>query len=203
MTGTLYVISAPSGAGKTSLVKALIDSMENLGVSISHTTRPIRPGETDGINYHFTPVDDFQAMLGRSDFLEHAEVFGNYYGTSKSWVEQQLLNDQDVILEIDWQGAQQIRQQIPEAIGIFVLPPSKEALEQRLRGRGQDPEGVIQNRLAQAAEEMAHHVEYNYLIINDDFEVALTELRSIIHSQRLSTKPQATRHKTLIQNLLS
>ncbi|MBV1919610.1 MAG: guanylate kinase [Pseudomonadales bacterium] len=203
MTGTLYVVSAPSGAGKTSLVKALIESSNDLGVSISHTTRPIRPGETNGVNYHFVDVTKFQSLLSQADFLEHAEVFGNYYGTSQSWVNKQLNNGQDVILEIDWQGAQQVRRQIPESIGIFVLPPSQAALEQRLKGRGQDPEDVIQHRLAQAAQEIAHHVEYDYLIINDEFDLALAELKSIIHSQRLCIGPQATRHQTLIQKLLS
>ena len=203
MTGTLYVVSAPSGAGKTSLVKALIENTENLSVSVSHTTRNIRPGETDGVNYHFIDVAEFQRLLGQADFLEHAEVFGNYYGTSKSWVKQQLQAGQDVILEIDWQGAQQVRHQIPESIGIFVLPPSQAALEERLKGRGQDPEDVIQNRLAKAAQEIQHHVEYDYLIINDQFDLALTELVSIIHSQRLRIGPQAMRHETLIRNLLS
>jgi len=203
MTGTLYVVSAPSGAGKTSLVKALIESTDNLGVSVSHTTRNIRPGETDGVNYHFVDVAGFKLLLGQADFLEHAEVFGNYYGTSKSWVRQQLHAGQDVILEIDWQGAQQVRRQIPESIGVFVLPPSQAALKERLNGRGQDPEEVIQTRLAQAAQEIEHHVEYDYLIINDQFDVALTELKSIIHSQRLRIGPQATRHETLIRNLLS
>lgn len=203
MTGTLYVVSAPSGAGKTSLVQALVESTDKLGVSVSHTTRPIRPGETQGVNYHFVDVAEFQTLLGQADFLEHAEVFGNYYGTSKSWVNQQLNDDQDVILEIDWQGAQQVRRQIPESVGIFVLPPSQAALEERLRGRGQDPDDVIQHRLAQAAQEISHHVEYDFLIINDQFDVALSELKSIIHSQRLCIGPQATRHETLIRNLLS
>ncbi|PCJ46237.1 MAG: guanylate kinase [Moraxellaceae bacterium] len=203
MTGTLYVVSAPSGAGKTSLVKALIEATENLCVSVSHTTRPIRPGETNGENYHFIDVDRFKELLSQTDFLEHAEVFGNYYGTSKTWVNQQLRAGEDVILEIDWQGAQQIRRQIPESVGIFVLPPSKAALEQRLNGRGQDPEDVIQHRLAEAAQEISHHVEYDYLIINDNFDTALAELQSIIHSERLSIGPQLIRHETLIRNLLS
>lgn len=203
MTGTLFVLSAPSGAGKTSLVKALLESTDNLCVSISHTTRAMRPGEENGVNYHFVSVDAFKAMLDESDFLEHAEVFGNFYGTSRSFVEQTLKTGKDVILEIDWQGAQQIRRIFPESISIFILPPSREALESRLRGRGQDPEQVIQTRLSKAKEEMSHFVEYDYLVINDQFDQALTQLRSVILATRLTILRQSKRHEHLLQTLLN
>jgi len=203
MTGTLYVISAPSGAGKTSLVKELLETTENLGVSISHTTRPIRPDEVEGVNYHFINLDQFQHMLGTADFMEHAEVFKNFYGTSKTEARHQLAQGKDVILEIDWQGAQQIRRQLPESIGIFILPPSRDALEQRLQGRGQDSEEIIQYRLSQATDEISHYVEYDYLVINDDFQTALNELRAIVEAKRLEIKPQSKQHQELIQNLLS
>jgi guanylate kinase len=203
MTGTLFVLSAPSGAGKTSLVKSLLESTDNLCVSISHTTRAMRPGEDDGVNYHFVSVDAFKAMLDESDFLEHAEVFGNFYGTSRSFVEQTLKTGKDVILEIDWQGAQQIRRIFPESISIFILPPSREALESRLRGRGQDPEPVIQTRLSKAKEEMSHFVEYDYLVINDQFDQALTQLRSIILATRLTILRQSKRHEHLLETLLN
>lgn len=203
MTGTLFVLSAPSGAGKTSLVKALLESTDNLCVSISHTTRAMRPGEENGVNYHFVSVDAFKAMLDESDFLEHAEVFGNFYGTSRSFVEQTLKTGKDVILEIDWQGAQQIRRIFPESINVFILPPSREALESRLRGRGQDPEQVIQTRLSKAKEEMSHFVEYDYLVINDQFDQALTQLRSVILATRLTILRQSKRHEHLLQTLLN
>lgn len=203
MTGTLFVLSAPSGAGKTSLVKALLESTDDLCVSISHTTRTMRPGEQNGVNYHFVSIDGFKAMLEESDFLEHAEVFGNYYGTSRSFVEQTLKSGNDVILEIDWQGAQQIRRIFPGSISIFILPPSREALESRLRGRGQDPEHVIQTRLSKAQEEMSHFVEYDYLVINDQFEVALSQLRSVVLASRLAISHQSIRHEQLLQALLN
>lgn len=203
MSGTLYVVSAPSGAGKTSLVKALIESTEGVKVSVSHTTRDKRPGEEDGVNYHFATPDEFQDMLGRADFLEHAEVFGNYYGTSKPWVMEQLEAGVDVILEIDWQGAAQVRQQMKGTVGIFILPPSREALKERLTGRGQDSEEVINKRMAQAKEEMSHHVEYDYLVINDDFNAALAELKAILTTHRLKIEPQLKRQASLLQDLLS
>ncbi|MDX1696089.1 MAG: guanylate kinase [Ketobacteraceae bacterium] len=203
MSGTLYVVSAPSGAGKTSLVKALIESTRDLTVSVSHTTRPIRPGEKDGENYHFVDHEEFQSMLANADFLEHAEVFGNYYGTSRSWVETQLNADKDVILEIDWQGAAQVRRLLPETVGIFILPPSRKALEERLTGRGQDSPEVIRHRMAKAQEEMSHHVEYDYLIINDDFEVALSQMKSIVDSQRLVILRQLENQAQLIRDLMA
>lgn len=203
MTGTLFVLSAPSGAGKTSLVKALLESTDNLSVSISHTTRAMRPGEQNGVNYHFVSVAEFHGMLDESDFLEHAEVFGNYYGTRRSVVEQTLRTGNDIILEIDWQGAQQIRRIFPEAISIFILPPSREALEARLRGRGQDADDVIQKRLSKAQEEMSHYVEYDFLVINDQFEAALRELQSIVVASRLKFLKQTQRHEALLQALLN
>ena len=184
--GKLYIIAAPSGAGKTSLVKAMVKSTPHIQVSVSHTTRESRPGEQDGVNYHFTTVDDFKRMLGEGVFLEHAEVFGNYYGTSKTWVREQLDKGEDVILEIDWQGAQQIRRLMPDAVSIFILPPSKEVLHERLVGRGQDPEDVIERRMAQAVSEMSHYNEFDYIVINDEFDLALRDLQTIIRSRRLS-----------------
>ena len=186
MQGTLFVVSAPSGAGKTSLVKALVESTPGLDVSVSHTTRPQRPGEENGVNYHFVSKDTFAQMLNDNAFLENAEVFGNLYGTSKASVQEQLDAGTDVILEIDWQGAEQVRRQLPESVSVFILPPSKSVLRERLDGRGQDSESVIQGRMDQAAEQISHHVEFDYLIINDDFDVALNELRALIHSQRLT-----------------
>lgn len=201
-TGTLYILSAPSGAGKTSLVKALLDELDFVRVSVSHTTRAMRPGETDGINYHFTTQDDFTAMTKRGDFLEHAEVFGNFYGTSQHWVQHTLEQGQDLILEIDWQGAQQVRRLMPAARSVFILPPSREALRQRLDTRGQDSEEVIQGRMQQAAAEISHYVEYDYLIINDDFRTALDELKAIFTCNRLTQRAQQQRHAGLLTRLL-
>ncbi|MEE2733658.1 MAG: guanylate kinase [Pseudomonadota bacterium] len=203
MQGTLFVVSAPSGAGKTSLVHALVESTPDLHVSVSHTTRQQRPGEVDGVNYHFVSKSTFTDMLNDNAFLEHAEVFGNWYGTSKQAVADQLQAGLDVILEIDWQGAEQIRRQAPQAVSVFILPPSRTVLQQRLVGRGQDSDSVIQGRMAQATEQISHHVEFDYLIINDEFEVALQELRSVISSQRLRHSKQAERHADLITSLLS
>lgn len=203
MQGTLFVVSAPSGAGKTSLVKALIESTPNIHVSVSHTTRPQRPGEVNGVNYHFVTQDGFTAMLNDNAFLEHAQVFGNLYGTSKHTVADKLRAGVDVVLEIDWQGAQQIRRQMPDAVSIFILPPSREVLEQRLLGRGQDPVDVIRKRMAQANEQISHHVEFDYLIINDNFDKALKEMQAIVLAQRLRILSQVERHSTLIRSLLA
>ena len=203
MQGTLFVVSAPSGAGKTSLVKALIESTPNIHVSVSHTTRTQRPGEVNGVNYHFVTQDGFTAMLNDNAFLEHAQVFGNLYGTSKHAVADKLKAGVDVVLEIDWQGAQQIRRQAPEAVSIFILPPSREVLEQRLLGRGQDPVEVIRKRMAQANEQISHHVEFDYLIINDNFEKALKEMQAVVLAQRLRILNQCERHSTLIRSLLA
>lgn len=202
-TGTLFTVSAPSGAGKTSLVKALVDTTAGIQVSVSHTTRPVRPGEVDGVNYHFVDVDTFTAMAEKSIFLEHAQVFGNYYGTSSIWVEDTLRQGTDVILEIDWQGAAQVRHLMPQAVGIFILPPSMATLDQRLNKRGQDDEAIIARRIAEAQEEMSHYVEANYLVVNEDFATALDELRAIIVSSRLTLAKQQQRHLHLLESLLS
>lgn len=201
-TGTLYIVSAPSGAGKTSLVKALIDSTASVRVSVSHTTRAIRPGEVDGVNYHFTPREAFVEMLQQGDFLEHAEVFGNLYGTSHSWVKQTLAEGYDLILEIDWQGAQQVRKLVPEAKSIFILPPTHQALRQRLHNRGQDSDDVIESRMQQAISEMSHYVEYDYIIINDQFSTALEELTAIFRANQLRLESQQKRHTQLLCDLL-
>lgn len=199
--GTLYVISAPSGAGKTSLVSGMLQEDARLGVSISHTTRPMREGEQNGVNYHFVSRSEFEAMVARGDFLEHAEVFGNYYGTSQVWVRETLAKGQDVILEIDWQGAEQVRRLIPECVGIFIVPPSAEILRERLVGRGTDAPEVIERRLREAEEECSHAVEFDYLVVNDEFDQALTELLCIVRSQRLSMRNQQIRHARLLAGL--
>lgn len=177
--GTLFVISAPSGAGKTSLVSALLDRDEALSVSVSHTTRPMREGERDGVNYHFVTREAFEAMIARGDFLEHAEVFGNYYGTSQVWVREALAQGRDVILEIDWQGAEQVRRLMSGCVSIFIVPPSADVLRNRLTGRGTDAPEVVERRLREAAEECRHAVEFDYLVVNDAFEVALADLQAI------------------------
>jgi guanylate kinase len=202
-TGNLFVISAPSGAGKTSLVNALLERMEGIQVSVSHTTRAQRPGEVDGVNYHFVAREQFQALADAGDFLESAEVFGNCYGTSQHWVGQALAGGTDVILEIDWQGAQQVRRLLPEAICITVLPPSRAALEQRLTGRGQDGPEVIARRMAEAVSEMSHYGEADYLVVNDRFEVALDELCAIVTASRLRLVRQQVRHAGLLRALLA
>lgn len=201
--GTLFTVSAPSGAGKTSLVDRLLKETPGIQVSISHTTRPMRPGEQDGVNYHFVSHDAFQRMLSQSAFLEHAQVFDNFYGTSQAWVEATLLSGTDVILEIDWQGAAQVRRLMPDTISIFILPPSQQALRERLTGRGQDDEAVIDRRMAAAVTEMSHYVEGDFVVINDDFEQALAELKAIIHSQRLKLEKQQQRHADLLSALLT
>uniref|UniRef100_UPI00356A39E4 guanylate kinase n=1 Tax=Zhongshania sp. TaxID=1971902 RepID=UPI00356A39E4 len=194
---------APSGAGKTSLVAELLKRTPQLSVSVSHTTRPMRPGEQDGVNYHFISHGVFQQMLGETAFLEHAQVFDNFYGTSQKWVESELARGEDVILEIDWQGAQQVRRLMPETIAIFILPPSREALNQRLTGRGQDDDSVIQRRMDAAVAEMSHYVEGDYVVINDDFDTALADLEAIIRARRLQLDKQQDRHATLLSALLS
>ncbi len=200
--GKLYIIAAPSGAGKTSLVKAMVASTRHVQVSVSHTTRPMRPGEEDGVNYHFTRVDDFKKMLGEGLFIEYAEVFGNHYGTSASWVLEKIDQGEDVILEIDWQGARQIRQLMPDAVSIFILPPSKEALRERLIGRGQDDDTVIERRMAQAVSDMSHYNEFDYIVINDEFDLALRDLQTIIRSRRLSIGWIQHYKETLIKALI-
>ncbi|MFL9813498.1 guanylate kinase [Stutzerimonas sp. VN223-3] len=202
-TGTLYIVSAPSGAGKTSLVKALLDAQPQTRVSVSHTTRPMRPGEVDGINYHFVSREEFLERLEHDEFLEHAEVFGNLYGTSQRWLEQTLKEGYDLILEIDWQGAQQVRRLMPQAKSIFILPPTQEALRQRLTNRGQDSDEVIQKRMREAVSEMTHYIEYDYLVINDDFAHALIDLQAIFRANQLLQTAQQQRFDGLLKQLLT
>lgn len=201
--GTLYIVSAPSGAGKSSLVNALIKRLSYVFLSISHTTRPMRPGEEQGEHYHFVSVDDFQTMVGQGDFLEHAQVFDNYYGTSKSYVERELDKGHDVILEIDWQGARQVRRLMPEAQGIFILPPSLQSLQERLEKRAQDSADVIARRMRDAISEMSHYSEYDFLIINDDFYKALDDFCAVFIAQRMRTPMQVRMQENLIQGLLT
>jgi len=202
-SGTLYILSAPSGAGKSSLLRALLDAMGGtVAVSVSHTTRKPRPGEINGRDYHFVDLATFQAMVDEGAFLEHARVFDNHYGTSRQVVEQQLSAGQDVVLEIDWQGARLVRKLMPESTGIFILPPSRETLRERLQGRGQDDPAVIERRMCDAISEMSHYHEYDYLVINDVFERALEDLSAILRSSRLRLAPQLLGHAVLLQSLL-
>jgi guanylate kinase len=200
--GNLYVVSAPSGAGKTSLVAALASAEPGLHVSVSHTTRPRRPGEEDGVNYHFVSDEEFAALVDADAFLEHAPVFDRRYGTTRESVEPFLVAGDDVILEIDWQGAAQVRERRPGAIGIFILPPSRESLAARLAGRGQDSDEVIARRMADAVAEMSHYDEFDYLVVNDDFETALGDLRSIVRGGRLVRERQRAQYRELIASLL-
>ena len=197
------MVSAPSGAGKTSLVSAALESDKQLVVAVSHTTREPRVGEQDGVNYHFVDHTKFGQMIADNEFLEHAEVFDNHYGTSSSEVSGKRENGQDVILEIDWQGAAQVRRIMPETRSIFILPPSRETLELRLRGRGQDDDATIARRMQAAVDEMSHFAEAEYLVINDDFESALADLQAVIRSQRLSLTSQQLKHQSLLDDLLS
>lgn len=200
-TGNLFIITAASGAGKTSLIKALLAKDEHLKLSISHTTRKPRPSELDGVDYHFVDDATFLSMLGEAQFLESAEVHDARYGTSQSAVEAPLKAGFDLVLEIDWQGAAQVRSLYPQAVSIFVLPPSIEALERRLNGRGQDSAEVIAKRVAAARTEMSHVSEFDYVTINDDFDVALQDITAIIRAQRLAGKIQLQRYASLIQTL--
>jgi guanylate kinase len=199
--GTLFIISAPSGAGKTSLVAELLNRLDNIQVSISHTTRPSRSGESDGIDYHFVSHQQFETMVTQQQFVEHAKVHSNYYGTSEKWVQNTLNKGVDVILEIDWQGAEQVRKKFPSSKSIFILPPSKQALLERLKGRGQDTDTVIQQRIAAAKEEMSHYNEADYLVINDQFEFACRQLQYIVHATRCEINSQG--HEKLLIDLLS
>ncbi|WP_409260425.1 guanylate kinase [Pseudomonas putida] len=213
-SGTLYIVSAPSGAGKTSLVTALIKADPRVSVSVSHTTRAMRPGEQHGVNYHFVSHDDFKGLIAKGDFLEHAEVFGNFYGTSRSALQEVLDQGNDLILEIDWQGAQQVRKLMPEARSVFILPPSQQALRERLDGRGQDSEEIITGRMKEAVSEMVHYDEYEYVIINDDFDVALDDLKAVFLANReggsavvaraeeLKLEKQQQRHAALLKQLI-
>lgn len=200
--GHLFIIAAPSGTGKTSLVAALLQQIDNLRVSISHTTRGMRSGEVDEKDYFFVTKEAFIEKIAEKAFLEYAMVFDHYYGTARTWVEEQLATGVDVILEIDWQGARQIKLSYPEAISIFILPPSLTTLRNRLEQRGQDSLDTIAKRLSKAQEEIKHHIEYDYLVVNDDFIQAAEELRMIIIAQRLRTTSQTSRHAKLLENLL-
>nr|WP_086938421.1 guanylate kinase [Thaumasiovibrio occultus] len=203
--GTLYIVSAPSGAGKSSLISALLEQNPTyaMKVSVSHTTRGMRPGEQDGVHYNFVSVDEFKALIEQASFLEWAEVFGNYYGTSRPWIEENLNNGIDVFLDIDWQGARQIREQMPEARSIFILPPSRPELERRLNARGQDSEEIIAKRMAEAVSEISHYNEYDYVIVNDDFDMAVMDMKAILRAERLKQDKQAEKHAVIINGLLA
>ncbi len=203
MAGLLFVVAAASVTGKTSLVKALLERTPDLSLSISHTTRSSRLGETHGVHYHFTPTDRFMEMICDGYFVEHAEVFGNYYGTSHTGITSQLEQGHDVLLEIDWQGAEQVRKIFPNSIQIFIIPPSLAALRERLSGRGQDSEEVIQTRLDGAVEEMRQHLSFDYLIVNDVFDDALLDLQSIVRAARLTEPQQVVKQQDLLIGLLS
>lgn len=203
MRGTLYIVAAPSGAGKSSLVNAVLSRESGIVLSISFTSRKARPGERHAQHYHFIGKEEFESMIANGDFFEHALVHGDYKGTAKQSVEPQLAAGKDVLLEIDWQGARQVREKLPDAISIFILPPSKDALETRMRNRGQDSEEVIRQRLANAREEMSHYNEFDYVIVNENFDAAVSELRAIFQAQRLKCDAQKERHATLIQALLA
>ncbi len=198
----LFIVSAPSGAGKTSLLRELIPADPRLVVSVSHATRAIRPGEQDGVHYHFVSADRFEQLVEEGAFLEHARVFDNYYGTSEAAVREQLAAGRDVVLEIDWQGARQVRRRFPGAVSIFIAPPSIDALRERLAGRGQDSAAVVERRMADARSELSHYPEYDYLVINDDFATALAELRSIVTAERLREPRQAEQFAATLAAML-
>ena len=201
MSGTLFIVSSPSGGGKTSLVKALLETEPGIRLSVSYTTRPPRPGEASGRDYHFVAPEAFRRMQDAGEFLESAEIYGHRYGTSQKWIEQERGLGHDVLLEIDWQGAQQVRRLMHRVVSIFILPPSLEALETRLRARGQDSAAVVARRLAAAREEIAHVSEYDYVMINDDFHQAALDLRSIVRAERLRAERQLARHNEAINRM--
>ncbi len=203
LLGNLFIISAPSGAGKSTLINALLKQHADMQLSVSHTTRSPRPGESDGIQYHFTDIPKFKQLIAQEQFIEWAEVFGNYYGTSKAALADKLAQGIDVFLDIDWQGARQIKQQLPFVTTIFILPPSVEALEHRLNQRGQDSAEVIAGRMAKARDEISHAAEYDYWLVNDDLELALQQFSGIILSQRLKQQKQAIRQQKLLAGLLA
>jgi guanylate kinase len=202
MRGTLFIVAAPSGAGKSSLVNAVLKSTPGIALSISYTSRAPRPGERHAQHYHFIGADEFQRMIAAGDFFEHALVHGDYKGTARQSVEPQLAAGQDVLLEIDWQGARQVRERMPEALSVFILPPSRQALESRMRSRGQDSEVVIAQRLSAAREEMSHYDEFDFLIVNEDFDTAAREMQAIFLASRQRRQVQAERLAALIEALL-
>lgn len=201
--GTLYIISAPSGAGKTSLVKALLAKDDQVRVSVSDTTRGMREGEVDGVDYNFVNMGVFDRQIAEDSYLEYADVFTNKYGTSQKWVDAELAKGVDVILEIDWQGAAQVRERVCGAVSIFILPPSQQELRSRLQGRGTDDQSVVDHRMENAVGEIEHYSEFDYLVINDDFEAALLELTTIFKAQRLLLAQQQARHGSLLKALLN
>ena len=201
MSGTLFIVSSPSGGGKTSLVKALLAAEPEVRLSVSFTTRPPREGEVNGRDYNFVDSREFKRMTEAGELLESAEIYGNHYGTSQKWVEAECARGHDVLLEIDWQGAQQVRKLMREVVSVFILPPSLQVLEERLKGRGKDTAEVVARRLAAAREEISHSVEYNYVIINEVFDRAALDLRSIIRAERLRLSRQAARHGDLINRM--
>ena len=203
MRGTLYIVAAPSGAGKSSIVNAVLARDTDIALSISFTSRAARPGERHAQHYHFISADEFKAMIRAGDFFEYAEVHGDWKGTARQSVEPQLDAGKDVLLEIDWQGARQVREKVPDAVSVFILPPSRAALEQRMRNRGQDSEEVIQRRLAAAREEMSHYDEFDYVIVNDVFDEAVAQMHAIFTASRLRREAQDARHAGLIAALLA
>ncbi|MBS0557536.1 MAG: guanylate kinase [Proteobacteria bacterium] len=203
MTGTLYIVAAPSGAGKTSLTRALLQGDPNIVLSVSFTSRGARPNEVNGVHYHFVSRGEFEAMVARGEFFEHAVVHGDLKGTSRKVVEEALAQGRDVLLEIDWQGARIVRTQMPEAVGIFILPPSRAELERRLRARASDSEATIQRRLADAHTDLAHAGEFDYTIINDDFDAALAQMREIVAARREGCALPAQDHSALLAQLLN
>jgi guanylate kinase len=201
MSGNLFIVSAPSGAGKTSLVSALLRHNTQIALSVSYTTRAPRPGETDGVEYHYVTREKFMEMTQHGDFLESAEVYGNLYGTSQSWISQEIHKGRDILLEIDWQGAAQVRSKFPNSIGIFILPPSLSALESRLKGRNQDSAEIIAKRLQAAREDISHVAEFDYVIINDKLDEALQQLNAVVIAAGLRRNRQLTRQSELINQL--
>jgi len=201
MSGSLFIISAPSGAGKTSLVHALLNINPQIELSVSYTTRNPRAGERDGKDYHFVSRETFLEMAKRGEFLESAEVYGNFYGTSQTWISLEIAKDKDILLEIDWQGAAQVRKLFPQCVSIFILPPSIEALEQRLKGRGKDNDEVIAKRMAAVRDDVAHVAEFDYVIINDNLNEALRDLNAVVLAARLRGAKQLVRHQALINQL--
>ena len=202
-SGNLYIVAAPSGGGKTSLVKHLITSLNNIEVSISHTTRAMRPGERDGIDYFFINQDKFLNMVNENQFIEHAQVFNNFYGTSVEQISKRLKQGIDIVLDIDWQGSKQIKHLFPDAVGIFIVPPSLEELKQRLMNRRQDNHEIISDRMKKAQDEMSHYPEFDYLVVNDNFNHAASELEAIVIANRLTMKAQVNKQVKLLSFLLS